>query len=113
MELFPVRNVMGFSEILWALRQWRKKRGSGRWSLIAGVVEGYELLLANNGGWLVVLYSYGFQGGCFSGEWRKWVFVQARSYEGPAATVTERLPIGTKIGVRVDPEHPANSVAEL
>jgi len=114
MELFPVRDVLGFPEILWSIRQWYKKRKSSRWARVAGIVEGHELLLANNNGWLAVFYSYDYQGQCFSGELRKWLcFVDHNSYEARTAEVTARIPRGMKIGVRVDAEQPASSMAEL
>jgi Protein of unknown function (DUF3592) len=115
MELFPVRNVLGYGGLFTALRlRWRWLR-SGNWISVTGVVESYELLMARRAGWFVVFYSYAFEGTQFAGEWRKllWFWFPFSSLESEAAAVTARLPRGARIEVRVDPEHPDTSIAEL
>jgi hypothetical protein len=112
MDLFPIREVSGFGEILWSFRQWRMRGSARQWLRVPGVVEGHELLASGSIGWVVVLYSYGFQGESFSGEWRTWVLVQRPFYD-QAAAIVARMPKGMKIGVRIDPGDSSKSVAEL
>jgi hypothetical protein len=80
---------------------------------VLGTVEGYELLMARQNGWFVVFYSYEFNGGSFSGEWRKWLLFSFSSVESQTGKVTARLPIRARIGLRVDPNTPNRSIAEL
>ena len=113
MELFPVRNALGYGELFWSLRQWLTRRRSSQWPQVLGTVEGYELLMARQNGWVVVFYSYEFNGGSFSGEWRKWLLFSFSSVESQTGKVTARLPIRARIGLRVDPNTPNRSIAEL
>jgi hypothetical protein len=80
---------------------------------VIGTVEGYEFLMARQNGWFVVFYSYEFDGGSFSGEWRTWLLFSFSSVETQTGKVTARLPVGTRIGLRVDPNNPNRSLAEL
>jgi len=113
MELFPVRNALGYGELFWSLRQWLNRRRSSHWSQALGTVEGYELLMARQNGWFVVFYSYEFNGGRFSGEWRKWLLFTPSSVESRTGRVAARLPIGSKVELRVDPSNPNRSIAWL
>jgi Protein of unknown function (DUF3592) len=113
MELFPVRNALGYGELFWSFRQWLTRRRSSHWPHVLGTVEGYELLMARDNGWFVVLYSYEFDGRSFSGEWRKWLLFSFSSVESQTGKVTARLPVGTRLGLRVDPHAPNQSIAEL
>jgi len=76
-------------------------------------VEGYELLMASQNGWIVVFYSYQFEGRSFSGEWRKWHLSTFSSIESQTEKVKARFPIGAKVTVRIDPNNPTRSIAEL
>jgi hypothetical protein len=80
---------------------------------VIGTVEGYEFLMARQNGWFVVFYSYEFDGGSFSGERRTWLLFSFSSVETQTGKVTARLPVGTRIGLRVDPNNPNRSLAEL
>jgi hypothetical protein len=113
MAPIPIRNALGYGELLWSLRHWFNRRISRQWGLMLGTVEGYELLMANRNGWLVVFYSYQFEGKSFSGEWRKWLLFSFSSVEAETEKVTARFPIGSKVAVRVDPNSPSRSIAEL
>ena len=112
-EPIPIRNALGYGEFFWSLRHWFNRRRSRQWGLTLGTVEGYELLMANRNGWLVVFYSYQFEEKSFSGEWRKWLLFSFSSVEAQTEKVTDRLPVGAKVEVRVDPKKPSRSVAEL
>jgi hypothetical protein len=113
MELYRVRNTFGYSELLWALRHWFSRRRSSHWLRVSGFVEGYELLMARENGWLVVFYSYQLDGTEFSGEWRKWIVSGLSSLDSQVEKITFRLPIGTAVRVRVDPKALSRSIAEL
>jgi len=76
-------------------------------------MEGYEFLSARQNGWFVVFYSYDFDGRCFSGEWRIWLTFGFSSIEEETAKVIARLPVGTRIDLRVDPKNPSRSVATI
>jgi hypothetical protein len=69
--------------------------------------------MANRNGWLVVFYSYEFEGKSFSGEWRKWLLFGFSSVEAQTEKVTARFPIGAKVRLRVDPNNPNRSIAEF
>jgi hypothetical protein len=80
-------------------------------------VERHELLVSGSLGWFVALTAM------ILGERLlrrvakvdllcEWDFGNP-SYNVQASWVQERYPVGMKIGVRPDPEHPAVSVAEL
>ena len=112
MEFYPVRWVFGFPELAWSLRQWARRRGSRAWVRVTGVVEGYELLLARQNGWFVILYSYLFNGTNYSGEHRKWLLFSFSSEEAQTGKVMKRFPRGAEITVRVDPEKPNRSVVD-
>jgi hypothetical protein len=112
MELYAVRPVFGFPEILWSWRQYIRKRRSRAWTRATGTVEGYELLLARDNGWLVVFYSYEFAGKQYSGEWRKWLLFTFSSQEEQTGKVTERLPRGAPVTVLLDPQKPSESAIE-
>ena len=112
-EPIPIRNALGYGELFWSLRHWFNRRRSRQWGVTLGTVEGYELLMANRNGWLVVFYSYQFEGKSFSGEWRKWLLFSFSLVEAQTEKVTTRFPIGAKISVRVDPNSPSRSIAEL
>src|SRR5215472_2724074 len=104
MELFPVRDVSGFAEVLWTFRHWRRKLVSRRWIRARGIVEGYEFLKSGRAnGWFVVFYSYSFNGTHYAGEWRRGAFL-GWSPDFLTDWTTSRLPRGTVIRVRVDPE---------
>ena len=70
-------------------------------------------MAARDNGWFVVFYSYGFASQQLSGEWRKWLLFTSWVLDKSAQKIIDRLPIGTKIGVRVNPRNPSESVAEL
>ena len=113
MEEFPVRNALGYGELLWSLRQWVARRRATQWPIVLGTVEGFELLMARQNGWFVIFYSYGFDGARYSGEERKWLLFSLSSVESRTSKVTARFPIGSKVNVRVDPKEPSRSIAEL
>ena len=112
MESFPVRDVLGYGEVLWAFSQARRKRRSRGWASVAGVVEAHEFLRAKGNGWFVVLYSYSFDGTHFAGEWRKW-YLFFETEESLLSRLTSQLPLGANVRVRVNPDHPEISVAEI
>jgi hypothetical protein len=74
--------------------------------------EGYELLLARQNGWFVILYSYEFNGTQYSGEFRKWLLFSFSSEEAETEKVMKRYPRGSAISLRVDPHNPNRSVAD-
>ena len=113
MELYRIRSVFGYGEIAWSFRQWILHRKSVQWPRTTGTIEGYELLLARDNGWFVVFYSYTFGGETLSGEWRKWLLFTFSSQEKLTQDIIDRFPIGTHLGVRVDPSESGRSVAEL
>src|ERR1017187_188178 len=112
-EPIPIRNALGYGELFWSLRHWFNRRRSRQWPLTLGTVEGYELLMASRNGWLVVFYSYQFEGRSFSGEWRKWLLFSFSSVESQTGKVTAHFPVGAKVSVRVNPNSPSRSIAEL
>ena len=109
---FPVRSVLGYGELFWSLRQCLIRRRSSQWPKCFGTVEGYELLMASQNGWLVVFYSYELDGRQFAGEWRKWLLFSFSSVESQTAKIAARLPVGARVGLRVDPNDPSRSIAE-
>jgi hypothetical protein len=113
METLPVRNALGYGELFWSLRQWLTRQRSSQWAQVLGTVEGYELLMARQNGWFVLFYSYEFEGTQFSGECRKWMFFIFSSVESRTERITAQLPVGTKVGLRVDPNTPSRSIAEF
>jgi len=112
MELYPIRSVFGFPEMAWSLRQWARRQGARHWVPISGIVEGYELLLARQNGWFVILYSYEFNGSVYSGDYRKWLLFSFSSEEVQTGKLIRRFPRGASILIRVDPKNPNCSVAE-
>ena len=112
-EVIPIRNALGYGEIIWSVRHWLARHKSSHWAQALGTVEGYEFLSASQNGWLVVYYSYSFDGQSFSGEWRTWLVFWFSSIEVETDKVTARLPVGTKIEIRVDPNNPSKSIACL
>lgn len=112
MERYPVRWVFGFSELLWPLRQWARKRGSRAWVRVSGVVEDYELLLARGNGWFVILYSYAFKGTEYSGEFRKWLLFSFSSEDAQTGKMMKQFPRGAAIPLRIDPQKPSRSVVD-
>ncbi len=112
MELYPVRWVYGFPELMWSLRQWVRQHASRGWVRVSGVVEGYEFLMARENGWFVILYSYGLDGTEYSGEYRKWVLFSFSSEEAKAEKMMKQFPRGTAIPLRVDPQKPSRSILD-
>ena len=112
MELYPVRYVFGFPELLWSLRQWGTRRRAVGWARISATVEGYELLQARQNGWFVVFYSFGFGGNEYSGELRTWILFGSPSHEVPTSKIIHWFPRGAAITVRVDPQKPSELIAE-
>jgi hypothetical protein len=118
MELYPIRNLFGFSDLGWYLARRVRKLRSRNWISAEAIVEGYELLASRDNGWLVVFYSYEYDGNQFSGEFRKWLLswnwllVNASSLEEKADKVISRFPRGSTVRVRIDARSPAHSVTE-
>jgi hypothetical protein len=112
-EPIPIRNALGYGELFWSIRHWFNRLRSTHWPLTLGTVEGYEFLMASQNGWLVVFYSYQFEGRSFSGEWRKWHLFTFSSIESQTEKVRASFPIGAKVAVRIDPNSPNRSIAEL
>ena len=110
MQLYTVRPVLGYSEIVWALRQVVRRRRSSAWATVKATVEGYEFLAARQNGWLVVFYSYEVAGEVYSGELREWLMLRYPGDEEPISDAISRFPRGSQINVCVDPRHPARSV---
>jgi hypothetical protein len=69
--------------------------------------------MARQNGWFVVFYSYQFNGKSFSGESRRWLLFSFSSVESQTGKITTQLPRGTALVVRVNPNDPSRSVAEL
>jgi hypothetical protein len=113
MELYPVRSVFGFPEIFWMLRQWVKRSRAAGWTRITASVEGYELLEARGNGWFVIFYSYAFDEHEYAGEYRIWILFSARSHDIPTRKIIHRFPHGGRISVRVNPQNPRDSIADL
>jgi hypothetical protein len=60
------------------------------------------------------LYSYHFRNEHFSGEWRKSGYSAPYGLSDPSTVeIKTEFPRGTAISVRVDPDHPESSFAEL
>jgi hypothetical protein len=112
MEIYPIRDVSGFGELLWSARQQVRKKKSHGWLPVKGVVERYELLKSGHRAWFVVLYSYEYGGERFSGEWRRWVY-SASKIETKIEKLTSVLPLGTRLTLRIDPSNPTSSFPEL
>ena len=118
MELYPIRNVYGFSDLGWYLARRARRSRSRNWISVEATIEGYELLAGRDNGWLVVFYSYEHDGNQFSGEFRKWLLswkwlvVNASSLEEKADEIISRFPRGSTVRVRVDPRSPAHSFTE-
>ena len=110
MELVPVQNSFGYAEAMWSLRNLVRKYQSRNWKSVFATVQGYELLLAANNGWLVVFYSYEVEGGYHSGEFRIWSLFSSMRWQEQIAKYTERYPIGAELIVRVDPNNADSSV---
>ena len=109
----PIRSVAGYGPLLWSFRQWFRKQRSFQWAQALGTIERYEFLSASRNGWLVVYYSYAVDGQSFSGELRRWLLFSFSSIEAATEKITTRLPIGAKIDLRVNPNHPSMSIACL
>jgi hypothetical protein len=112
-EPIAIRNALGYGELFWSIRHWFNRHRSRQWPLTLGTVEGYELLMANRNGWLVIFYSYQFEGRSYSGECRKWLLFSFSSVESQTGKVTARFPVGAKVTVRVNPNSPSRSITEL
>jgi hypothetical protein len=110
------RQVFGLGELLWTIRHWWWQRNSRRWQAVSATVQAQEFLrFATNAGWLSVSYTYAFANEVFSGEFRKWIISKKSSKaESDPETIdfSRRFPLGSQIGVRVDPEQPGRSVAD-
>jgi hypothetical protein len=113
MEPCPVRNVSGFPQIAWQVKHAWKRRRAGSWALVQARVEGHEVFVAGSNGWVVAFYSYSLNGEQFTGEWRKWFLAWPGDYQSAAGKIIDRLPKGKTIYVRVDPQRPSNSVAQI
>jgi hypothetical protein len=113
MALYEVRNAAGFPQIVWQMRQAWKRRRAASWVPVEAKVEGHEVLLARNNGWVVAFYSYSLNGKSLSGEWRKWFSARPVDYQSEAEKIMDRVAKGQTIAVRVDPREPSNSVAEI
>jgi hypothetical protein len=109
MDIYPTRNVSGWGENAWSIRQWFRRARSGNWSPLTGIVESYELLLAGHHAWFVVFYSYEFQGNRYAGELRKYLGVLDN--DSAAARIISHLPRNSHLNLKVDPDHPNISVA--
>src|SRR5205823_378727 len=112
MELYPTRWVFGFPQFAWSLRQWARRQRSTAWVPVRGVVDDYELLLARQNGWFLILYSYEIDGTQYSGEYRKWLLFSFSSQEAQTEKVMKRFPRGAAIRLRVDPKNPARSIVD-
>jgi hypothetical protein len=113
----PARQVSGIPELFWALRYWRWRRHSERWEVVDGRVAGREFLrFSSNGGWFSLTYTYIFGEEMHSGELRKWLMPKktSKAETDPAtAEFSERFPNNAQIRVRVDPQQPGRSVADI
>jgi len=110
MENIPVRNAFG-PEVLWSLRYWFRKHRARNWRPATATIQGYELLLAANNGWLVVFYSYELEGEYYSGEFRLWRLLSSAHWQAQVTKYTDRFPVGSEIQVLVDRDDPNISVA--
>jgi hypothetical protein len=114
MELYPIKDRLGYAELLSAARRSLMRPRTSSWQLGSGIVEGYELIQVRKGGWFVVHYSYVVNGDWFSGEWHRFVVEGFFStLEDKCDAIVQRLPRGTRISIRIDPNNHARSVAEL
>jgi hypothetical protein len=113
---FPVRQVWGLEELLWAIRHRLWRKSSQSWQAAFGTVEACSFLrFATNAGWFSVSYSYAFGNELFSGELRKWIIARktSRAESDPdTIEVSKLFPLGLQIRVRVDPKRPARSVVD-
>jgi predicted phosphoadenosine phosphosulfate sulfurtransferase len=108
-----VRSVSGFAQIAWQIMQVWKRRRAASWMRVQAKVEGHEVLVAGSNGWVVAFYSYSLNGEQFTGEWRKWFIARMGDYQSAAAKIIDRVSQGKTIDVRVDPQRPTNSVADI
>lgn len=117
MELCPVTDALGYAELLWTVRDLFRRAVSKRWVHQNGKVEGYEFLAANNNGWLVVYYSYDYQGQWYAGDFRRWLLVNtsrvwdldSSDRDAIATKAQERFPHGSRVAIRVNPKAPSVS----
>ena len=73
MKALSVTETLGYAEMLWTVRDLFRRTLSKRWMHQIGKIEGYEFLAARNNGWLVVYYSYDYQGRRHAGEFHRWL----------------------------------------
>ena len=110
MELCPVTDTLGYTEILWTVRDLLRRPLSKRWMHHVGKVEGHEFLAARNNGWLAVYYSYDYQGHWYAGEFRKWLLINTSDHEAIGMKAQKLFPRGSRIAIRVNPKAPDVSI---
>lgn len=104
-------DTLGYAELLWTVRDLFRRALSKRWIHQNGKVEGYEFLAAKNTGWLVVYYSYDYQGRWYSGEFRRWLLINTSDREAIALKALKLFPHGSTVAIRIDPKTPDLSIA--
>ena len=117
MELCPVTDA-GYAELLWTVRDLFRRALSKRWIHQNGKVEGYEFLAAKNNGWLVVYYSYDYQGQWYAGDFRRWLLVNtsrlrdldSSDRDAIATKAQELFPQSSRVAIRVNPKAPGVSI---
>jgi hypothetical protein len=106
MELCPVTDTLGYSEILWMVRDLFRRAKSKHWTRGSGTIEGHEFRAARNNGWLAIYYSYQIEGQWHSGEFRKWLLISTSDREAIATKARTLFPIGLRVSIRVNPKAP-------
>jgi hypothetical protein len=107
---YPVRYGFGLPELVWALRHYLRRIGGREWIVVRGTVQGHEFIKQRSDGWFVLLYSYPYGGNFFSGEWRRYVWLNGQD---GAEALARALPVGSSIAVKVNPACPQRSFAEV
>lgn len=110
MELCPVTDAAGYAEMFWKVRDLFRRALSERWIHQIGTVEGYEFLAAKNNGWLVVYYSYDYDGQWYAGELRRWLLINTSDRQTIGVKAQTLYPQGSRIAIRVNPRAPDVSI---
>ena len=111
MENCPVTDTLGYPEMIWTVRDLFRRALSKRWKRQTGTVEGYEFRAAKNNGWLVVYYSYDYNGHWLGGNFRRWLLINTSDRDAIATKAQELFPHGSSVAIRVNPKTPDVSIA--
>jgi hypothetical protein len=98
---------------VYAAVQFYRYRGSGKWPVVEGAIEGAPEMHADGSdgaSYSILFYSYAVDGDRYSGEWKS---PSKAKKQQIVDVIAAKLPSGAKVEIRYNPKRPAMSMADI